>query len=132
MRWVRAKDGALFGVCKGIARNLDISVGLVRLLWIISAVFLGTGVLLYLMLAVALPREDKVVESLDPWILGVCSRIALRSNLDVGVVRFFAIVLSFLSLGATLVGYVVLHFVLDEKSKSQSSDNKPSTPPATT
>lgn len=127
MKWVRASDGAIFGVCKGLAKTLDIPVGIFRLIWICSVLFLGAGILLYLMLAVALPREDKAVQALEPWILGVCSKIALRTDLEVGVVRFLAISLSFLSMGATLVGYVVLYFVLD----SQSSDNKPANPSAT-
>lgn len=130
MKWVRASDGAIFGVCKGVARALDIPVGVVRLLWIFSVLFLGAGVLFYLMLAISLPREDKAVQALEPWILGVCSKIALRSNLEVGIVRFLTICVAFLSMGATIVGYVVLYFVLDENSQ-RSSDNKPSTPPAT-
>ncbi|MBX3020849.1 MAG: PspC domain-containing protein [Bdellovibrionales bacterium] len=131
MKWVRAKDGAIFGVCKGLARTLDIPVGLFRLLWLISILFLGTGLALYLLLAIALPREDKVVQALNPRLLGVCAKVALRTDVEVGIIRFLALCLMFLSLGATLVGYVVLYFILDNK-KSQSSDNKPSTPPLTT
>lgn len=130
MKWVRASDGAIFGVCKGVARALDIPVGVVRLLWILSVLFLGAGVLFYLMLAISLPREDKTVQALEPWILGVCSKIALRSNLEVGIVRFLTICVALLSMGATVVGYVVLYFVLDDNTQ-RSSDNKPSTPPAT-
>lgn len=104
MKWVRSRDGALFGVCKGIANTLGISVGVFRLLWVFSVLFFGVGVALYLMLAISLPREDKAVQALEPWILGVCSRISLRTNLDVGIVRFLAISLAFLSFGATVVG----------------------------
>ena len=136
MKWVRSRDGALAGVCKGLAKTLDIPVGVFRLLWLISLLFFGAGFWLYLMLALSLPREDKTVEALDPWILGVCSRISLRTDVEVGVVRFMAIVLSLLSLGATLVGYVVLYFVLDKPvantaNTNHSSDSKPVTPPAT-
>ncbi|MGZ3722205.1 MAG: PspC domain-containing protein [Bdellovibrionales bacterium] len=131
MKWVRAKDGAIFGVCKGLARSLDIPVGVFRLLWVASILFFGVGFGLYILLAITLPREDKTVEALDPWILGVCSKIALRSDLEVGIVRFLAICLALLSGGAALVGYIVLYFVLDEK-KPQSSDSSPSTPPSIT
>ncbi|NJM09793.1 MAG: PspC domain-containing protein [Bdellovibrionaceae bacterium] len=137
MKWVRSSNGALFGVCKGLAQTLGISVGVFRLLWLFSVLFFGMGVALYLMLAISLPREDRVAEALDPWILGVCSRIALRTDLEVGIVRFLAICLAFLSFGATLVGYVVMYFVMDDvrpkatvnQSRTQSSDNKPATPP---
>lgn len=131
MKWVRASDGAIFGVCKGLAKTLDIPVGLFRLIWICSVLFLGAGILLYLMLAISLPREDKQVQALEPWLLGVCSKISLKTDLEVGIVRFLAISLSLLSMGATIVGYIILYFVLD-KSPSYSSDNKPSSPSATT
>jgi phage shock protein PspC (stress-responsive transcriptional regulator) len=130
MKWVRAQNGAIFGVCKGLARSLDISVGLFRLLWVLSVLFLGAGLCLYLILAISLPREDKTVEALKPRLLGVCAKIALRTNLEVGIVRFLAICLAFMSFGATIVGYIVLYFVLDERS-TQSSERKPSTPEAT-
>jgi len=136
MKWVRSSNGALFGVCKGLANTLGISVGIFRLLWIFSVLFFGMGVALYLMLAISLPREDKTVEALEPWILGVCSRISFRTNLEVGIVRFLAISLAFLSFGATVVGYIVLYFVMDDErpavktTMNQSSESKPATPPA--
>lgn len=131
MKWVRAKDGALCGVCKGLARALDMPVGALRLIWMVSVLFLGAGLGIYILFAVALPREDKVAEAGEARLLGVCARISRRSDLEVGIVRFLAIVLALLSLGATVVGYVVLHFVLDERD-NHTSDNRPRTPPATT
>jgi len=131
MKWVRAQDGVIFGVCKGLAKTFDIQVGVFRLLWICSLLFFGAGLWLYLLLAVSLPREDKTVQALEPVILGVCSKIAVKTEVEVGVVRFLAITLGLMSMGATLVGYIVLYFVLDQK-KSQTSDSKPLTPPATT
>ncbi len=131
LKWVRSRDGALCGVCKGIAKALGLPVGIVRLLWLLSLLFLGAGALLYLMFAVSLPREDKIVEALEPKILGVCSRIALRTELEVGVVRFLAICLALLSLGATIVGYIVLYFILDNPTSGYNSDNNPSVPRST-
>lgn len=127
MKWVRAQDGAICGVCKGLARTLDVPVGLFRLLWLISILFVGVGLGLYLLFAISLPREDKVEKARGRRVLGVCARIARRTDLEVGIVRFVAVCLLLLSGGSTLVGYIVLHFVLD-----QNSANKPSTPPATT
>ena len=115
MKWVRAQDGAIFGVCKGLARAFEIPVGLFRLLWILSILFFGAGFWLYLLLAISLPREDKAVQAREPVLLGVCSKIAVRSQVEIGVVRFLTICLSLLSLGATVVGYVILYFVLAEK-----------------
>lgn len=131
MKWVRSSQGAIFGVCKGLAATLGISTGVFRLLWICSVLFFGVGIALYLMLAISLPREDKAVEALQPWLLAVCSKISLRTNLEVGIVRFLAISLALLSFGATIIGYFVLYFVMDDApARVQSSETKPSTPPA--
>ncbi len=119
MKWVRAQDGALFGVCKGMARTLSLPVGIVRLLWLCSILFMGTGVLIYVLLGICLPREDKVAQALEPMLLGVCSKIAVRSQLEVGVVRFLSVLLALFSFGATIVGYIVLYFVMDNNG-SQS------------
>jgi phage shock protein C len=129
MKWVRAKDGVIFGVAKGIARALDLPIGIVRLLWALSALFFGAGIGIYLLLAISLPREDRMAEALQPWLLGVCAKISRRADMEVGIVRFLTICLSLLSMGATFLAYIVLYFVLD---RDQSSDNNPSTPPPTT
>jgi phage shock protein C len=132
MKWVRAKDGAICGVVKGLARTLEIPVGVFRVIWLCSVIFFGAGFWLYIMLALSLPREDKTAEALQPWILGVCAKIAVRTDVEVGVVRFLAICLSLLSMGATLIGYFVLYFVMDDTTPSHNSDSRPNTPPATT
>jgi phage shock protein C len=135
MKWVRSSNGAICGVCKGLANTLGISVGIFRLLWIGSVLFFGMGIALYFMLAISLPREDKAAQALEPWILGVCSKIALRTDLEIGIVRFLTIALAFMSFGATVIGYFVMYFVMDDETSkrlgSQSSDNRPATPPAT-
>jgi len=131
MKWVRAKDGAIFGVCKGLARTLDIPVGVFRLVWILSILFFGAGIGLYLMLAISLPREDKAIEALDPWLLGVCAKIALRTDVEVGVVRFLTISFALMSMGAAVLGYVILYFIMDD-TKTQRSESSPSIPRSTT
>jgi phage shock protein C len=135
LKWVRSSNGAICGVCKGLANTLGISVGVFRLLWICSVLFFGMGIPLYFMLAISLPREDRIAQAIEPWILGVCSKVALRTDLEIGIVRFLTIALALMSFGATLVGYFVMYFVMDNdtanKLGSQSSDNRPSNPPAT-
>lgn len=130
MKWVRSQDGVFFGVCKGLAKTFEVPVGVFRLIWVLSVLFFGAGLWLYLLLAISLPREDKAVEALNPVVLGVCSKIAVKTDVEVGVVRFLTICLSLMSMGATLVGYIVLYFVMDQK-KAHASDNRPSNPPAT-
>ncbi len=61
-RLYRARDGMLLGVCKGLARQFDLSVGLLRA--IVVVLFLITGVwpvgLLYLVAALVMKLEPVV------------------------------------------------------------------------
>jgi phage shock protein PspC (stress-responsive transcriptional regulator) len=121
-KWVKSRDGALFGVCKGLARSVEIPVGLFRILWIVSVLFMGIGLGLYILLAIALPYEDQTDQALKPMFLGVCAKVAQRMNMEVGIARLLALILLLMSLGATFVGYVILYFVLEEKHASPPSN----------
>ncbi len=131
MKWTRSKDGAICGVIKGIAKTLDMSVGALRLLWILSVFFFGFGLWIYFMLAIALPREDRVEQAKQPWVLGVCSKLAKRADAEVGIIRFLTILLTFLGGPATVIGYVILYFILEDKTQAPSSESRPATPPST-
>ena len=47
----------LFGVCSGIGNYLDIDPTIIRILFAVAAVCFGTGILLYLILAVVMPSR---------------------------------------------------------------------------
>jgi phage shock protein C len=47
----------LGGVCAGLARYFEIDVSLVRLIWILLAVFYGSGILAYLLAWIIIPEE---------------------------------------------------------------------------
>ncbi len=131
LKWVRSEKGAIFGVCKGLAESMDFSVGLLRLLLIVAVLFGGFGVGLYILLAIALPRRDRVDRAYKSRILGVCAYIARRSNLEVGLVRFVALILLLASFGLTAVAYIVCYMMLPEEEKSSASRSNPSVPPST-
>lgn len=46
------------GVCAGLARRFGLSVGLVRLLFVLSVVLPGSQVLVYALLWILMPNED--------------------------------------------------------------------------
>ena len=46
------------GVCLGLSDYFDIDVTIIRLIWIISAIFYGVGILPYIILAIIMPDED--------------------------------------------------------------------------
>lgn len=112
-RWVRSKDGMVAGVAKGLAKALNMEVTFVRLLWIV-AMFCGIGFLAYIILAVCLPREDRIMEAEEKKLAGVCLRLARRLGMEVGVVRALMVVAALSSLGVTILFYIVLAFALEE------------------
>ena len=114
-KWMRSEDGVIAGVCEGLGQGFDISPNVLRIGWVISILFFGTGIFAYLLLAIALPREGGESPYADR-VLGVCSRISLRSGLEVGLVRFLALLFALTSLGLALIIYFILHFVLDEQN----------------
>ena len=112
MIWVRSKDGIFLGVCSGLAKSLGFQPWLFRLILLASIFFFGVGVMIYLLLAIALPREDRVFEAKEAKIMGVCYRLSKTLDMEVGLVRFLFLFLTFSSLGITLFFYLLLHFLL--------------------
>lgn len=111
-RWVRASDGALAGVCKGLGQALGIETWILRVIWLVAILWFGTGVLLYLILAICLPRVDRLDHALDGKLLGVCARIARRSQLEVGVVRTGAVLLLLVTFGTGILVYGLCYFIV--------------------
>lgn len=55
------KNKMFCGVCGGIAEYLNIDPSAVRVLWVLFACLGGAGILAYLIIAVILPDECKVL-----------------------------------------------------------------------
>jgi len=47
----------LFGVCSGLANYFDIDPTLVRVIFVFAFLAFGSGLLLYLILAIAMPEQ---------------------------------------------------------------------------
>ena len=59
-RLMRPREGrAIAGVCLGFAEYFDLDVTLIRLIWIIVAIFGGTGFLAYIVAWVVMPSEPE-------------------------------------------------------------------------
>lgn len=57
-RWVKSqKNRTICGVCGGLAEYLDLDPTVMRIIWILLAVFGGCGLLLYLIFALVMPNE---------------------------------------------------------------------------
>jgi phage shock protein C len=50
----------LFGVCGGLAEYFNIDVVLVRIVWLVFALFYGAGILLYFVAALVLPNKSEI------------------------------------------------------------------------
>ncbi len=53
-------DKKIGGVCAGFARYMDIDVTLVRILWLVTAIFTGIGFVAYLIAWIAMPAEAQM------------------------------------------------------------------------
>ena len=51
------KDKVIDGVCAGVAEFFGLDVKLVRIAWLVAALFAGVGALLYLILFLILPKK---------------------------------------------------------------------------
>ena len=56
-RLVKA-DPKIFGVCGGLAKYFDMDPVIVRAIFLLSLVVFGTGLILYLILALVMPKES--------------------------------------------------------------------------
>lgn len=67
------QDHLLFGVCGGLGEYFAIDPVLVRLLFVLSTLAGGSGILAYIILAIVLPEEGAAA---------IRGRVALRTNLE--------------------------------------------------
>lgn len=58
-------DVKICGVCGGIAEYLGVDSNLVRLIWIAVSLFAGTGILLYILAAVLMPKANETRKDLQ-------------------------------------------------------------------
>lgn len=50
-------DYCFMGVCGGLAEYLEIDSSIMRLIWLIAILFFGSGLFLYFILCLVIPRE---------------------------------------------------------------------------
>jgi len=111
---------------------MDLPVGMTRVAWVLSLLCFGVGLWPYLLLAMSLPRRDKVEQAYDKRILGVCAALAKKTDIEVGLIRLIALIVLFASFGTTVVVYFIAYLMLPEEGKSSASRSNPSVPPSIT
>jgi phage shock protein C len=111
-KWKRSVDGIFAGVFQGLGESFNIQPNLLRLLWLVSVLFFGTGLLVYIIMALTLPREDQLLRYEEDKIFGVCKRISALTGLELAVVRFLTVISFIASIGTASIIYLILHFTL--------------------
>lgn len=53
-----AYNRMIAGVCNGLAEHFNLDVSLIRLAFAVSVLFMGTGVFIYIALAIILPTKN--------------------------------------------------------------------------
>jgi phage shock protein C len=56
-------DKKIAGVCAGVARYFDLDTNLVRLIWLLSFLLAGTGLIAYIVCWIVLPVESEYLEA---------------------------------------------------------------------
>ena len=53
------KEKKIFGVCSGLGDYFDVDPTIVRIVFIAGVLLFGTGLLLYIIMAIVMPDDDK-------------------------------------------------------------------------
>lgn len=114
-RWVRSSDGWVFGVFEGLGERFDIEPNLLRAFWFLSVFIFGSGVFIYLLLSMVLPREDKLSNYEEAKFLGVCHRISRNYGVDLGLIRLITVMSFLASFGLSLIAYIALFIFMPER-----------------
>lgn len=115
--WTRSSTGILAGVCKGLAQRFELDVLIVRFSWLVAVLCFGTGALAYVILALSLPREDRLHKAYEPRLLGVCAYFSQRFDLEVGLVRAGALTALLITGGIVAVIYVILWIIMPSREE---------------
>ena len=134
------REKIIAGVCGGLSESFKIPVSFIRASFIISIIFNGMGIFMYLALMIILPKLDEKIVDVEimeddeidivgkPYkkirrsndsrmIAGVCSGLANYLNTDVSLIRLIFLAMSFAGgIGTVLYFIFWLMFPLDNTS----------------
>ena len=119
----------LTGVCGGLSESFGINAMIIRLIFLITLFFGGTGIIVYLILFAILPKNQQEQDIIDiepepeeemqnkiyrKWddrmIAGVCSGIAQYLKWDVSFIRIAFVIMAFTG-GVGIVLYAIFWFM---------------------
>ena len=107
----RTDDKFVAGICSSLARTLALEPWLMRLLFVITFFTFGISPLVYVVAWDSSPLEDREI---DDVLLGVCRKISIRYQIEVGLVRTIACLFLLMSFGIILIAYVAAYFLMPD------------------
>ncbi|MDY6915738.1 MAG: PspC domain-containing protein [Candidatus Cloacimonadota bacterium] len=131
---ISKKNKVIAGVCGGLAESLGINANIVRAIFGLSLFFGGSGLFVYILLLIILPKDEnyeekeiidvesetksgKIYRSWDnKMIAGVCAGIADYLKWDVSLVRIIFVILA-LSGGIGAILYIIFWFLFPMKGE---------------
>lgn len=128
------------GVCSGIAAYLKIDVSIVRFLFVAALVVFGTGIAIYIILWIVIPKAtgeeaealkeyelnytNKIYRSKETKaIAGVCSGLALHLSLEIWVVRL-AFFVGLFVFGSTFIIYLIAWLIIPFDGSNKQMNKK--------
>lgn len=124
-RWKRSRDGMIAGVAAGLADELGFEPWIIRLFFVALTVLGGYGLFIYIALALSLPAEHKLENANRPLFLGVCKRLAIRADIELGLMRTIWSLMLLHSCGAAIFIYVAAYFLMPKMEKPASTESGP-------
>ncbi len=112
------------GVCAGFAEYFDLDPSLVRIVWLSSILFGGTGIFIYLIAWLIIPQNPQEVQSKSiPFkrssknkiIAGICGGLGEYFQIDPVIFRLLFIVLT-LGVGFGVLAYIILWICIPKES----------------
>ena len=126
----------LTGVCGGLSESFGINAMIIRLIFLITLFFGGTGIIAYLILFAILPKSQQEMDIIDiepepeeeiknkiyrKWddrmIAGVCSGIAQYLNWDVSFIRIAFVIMTFIG-GVGAILYAIFWFMFPNEENN--------------
>ena len=116
------KNGILGGVCSGMSKSISIPTLLIRLAFIFGTLWLGGGVLIYLILWLLIPAETTGVlnnmklerDEQNGIISGVCAGLANATGINVTIIRLLWLI-SMIYFGFGFIPYLILWILMPKK-----------------
>lgn len=105
-KWVRSPKGLISGALEGLGESYGINPNWLRAVFILGVLFFGTGLILYLVLAIMMPHQNAVENYDRPQLFGVCYRISKRVLIELPIIRIGMVLGAIVSFGLFIFIYI--------------------------